>query len=29
MVRMRDGQLAEHRALLDLAAMRHQLSTGA
>ena len=29
MVRVRDGQLAEHWALLDSAALRHQLSAGA
>lgn len=28
MVRVRDGKLAEHWALLDSAAMRHQLGTG-
>lgn len=27
MVRVRDGELAEHWALLDSAALRHQLST--
>jgi predicted ester cyclase len=29
MVRVRDGKLAEHWALLDSAAMRHQLGAGA
>jgi predicted ester cyclase len=29
MVRVRDGQLAEHWALLDSAALRHQLAAGA
>jgi predicted ester cyclase len=29
MVRVRDGQLAEHWALLDSAALRHQLAADA
>lgn len=29
MVRVRDGRLAEHWALLDSAALRHQLAAGA
>jgi hypothetical protein len=29
MIRVRDGQLVEHRALLDSAAMQHQLGEAA
>jgi hypothetical protein len=29
MIRVQDGKLAEHWALQDVAAMRHQLSGGA